>query len=331
MDLRGHHRALLALVLNVAALALSSIALISSYWCQGKQKVPKPLCTLTKTTNCIPVPGISNSAAIQYSWETGDDRFVFPYFHTGLWHSCEENIYGNDEKCRSFIDLTPHTEKGMIWLSVVTEMVYICLLALSFMMLSAELLHSSLYPGSPICGLKLNAFAAVFTVLSGLLGMVAHMMYMQVFQVTASLGPEDWKPHSWDYSWSFYLAWTSFTCCMASGVTTLNSYTKTVITFRRTRKAYEASLKKYCQLPLYQHTAAAAALSREAPLNPYYSSEEKTFCPPPPPPPLTLPPDLYDDSKEPVLFNGILESTAEAEEDDEKEEGYLAEDDGEPC
>uniref|UniRef100_A0A8C4X8J3 Germ cell-specific gene 1-like protein n=1 Tax=Erpetoichthys calabaricus TaxID=27687 RepID=A0A8C4X8J3_ERPCA len=284
-----HHRALLALVLNVAALALSSIALISSYWCQGKQK---------------------------YSWETGDDRFVFPYFHTGLWHSCEENIYGNDEKCRSFIDLTPHTEKGMIWLSVVTEMVYICLLALSFMMLSAELLHSSLYPGSPICGLKLNAFAAVFTVLSGLLGMVAHMMYMQVFQVTASLGPEDWKPHSWDYScfaicitWGFLMETPGldlFHVCMASGVTTLNSYTKTVITFRRTRKAYEASLKKYCQLPLYQHTAAAAALSREAPLNPYYSSEEKTFCPPPPPPPLTLPPDLYDDSKEPVLLMASL-------------------------
>ena len=39
---------------------------------------------------------------------------------------------------------------------------------------------------------------------TGLLGMVAHMMYTQVFQVTVSLGPEDWRPHSWDYGWSFW-------------------------------------------------------------------------------------------------------------------------------
>lgn len=38
----------------------------------------------------------------------------------------------------------------------------------------------------------------------GLLGMVAHMMYTQVFQITVSLGPEDWRPHSWDYGWSFW-------------------------------------------------------------------------------------------------------------------------------
>lgn len=40
--------------------------------------------------------------------------------------------------------------------------------------------------------------------LAGLLGMVAHMMYTQVFQITVSLGPEDWRPHSWDYGWSFW-------------------------------------------------------------------------------------------------------------------------------
>lgn len=37
----------------------------------------------------------------------------------------------------------------------------------------------------------------------GLLGMVAHMMYTQVFQATVNLGPEDWRPHSWDYGWAF--------------------------------------------------------------------------------------------------------------------------------
>nr|XP_040133353.1 germ cell-specific gene 1-like protein isoform X2 [Ictidomys tridecemlineatus] len=103
-----------------------------------------------------------------------------------------------------------------------------------------ELFHSS----SVIDGLKLNAFAAVFTVLSGLLGMVAHMMYTQVFQVTVSLGPEDWRPHSWDYGWSFCLAWGSFTCCMAASVTTLNSYTKTVIEFRHKRKVFEQGYRE---------------------------------------------------------------------------------------
>uniref|UniRef100_A0A672YK94 Gsg1-like n=1 Tax=Sphaeramia orbicularis TaxID=375764 RepID=A0A672YK94_9TELE len=87
-----------------------------------------------------------------------------------------------------------------------------------------ELFHSS----NVIDGLKLNAFAAVFT----------------VFQITVSLGPEDWRPHSWDYGWSFCMAWGSFTCCMAASVTTLNSYTKTVIEFRHKRKLFEQGLRE---------------------------------------------------------------------------------------
>ena len=119
-------------------------------------------------------------------------------------------------------------------------MLYISLLLISFILLMVEMLHT----GNPVCGLKLNAFAAVSSVLSGkcvtaglesqrqegllshtrlkyaalapavtsllscllcpgLLGMVAHMMYTQVFQATVSLGPEDWRPHSWDYGWAF--------------------------------------------------------------------------------------------------------------------------------
>ncbi|XP_034046946.1 germ cell-specific gene 1-like protein [Thalassophryne amazonica] len=109
-----------------------------------------------------------------------------------------------------------------------------------FSLMCLELFHSS----NVIDGLKLNAFAAVFTVLSGLLGMVAHMMYTQVFQITVSLGPEDWRPHSWDYGWSFCMAWGSFTCCMAASVTTLNSYTKTVIEFRHKPKLFEQGLRE---------------------------------------------------------------------------------------
>ncbi|XP_054549754.1 germ cell-specific gene 1-like protein isoform X2 [Talpa occidentalis] len=149
-------------------------------------------------------------------------------------------LLAGGEICRSFIDLAPASEKGVLWLSVVSEVLYILLLVVGFSLMCLELFHSS----SVIDGLKLNAFAAVFTVLSGLLGMVAHMMYTQVFQVTVSLGPEDWRPHSWDYGWSFCLAWGSFTCCMAASVTTLNSYTKTVIEFRHKRKVFEQGYRE---------------------------------------------------------------------------------------
>ncbi|KFQ71025.1 Germ cell-specific 1, partial [Phaethon lepturus] len=264
-------RAFLAVTLNLLALSLSTTALLGSYWCTGTQKVPKPLCGKSKDTNCIGVPvppdagasNVSSQDVVHYSWETGDDRFSFRYFHTGMWLSCEESMDGPEEKCRSFIELSPPAERdplspsasfeplltgwgdllfsffpffpwgilsglGILWLSLGSEMLYISLLLISFILLMVEMLHT----GNPVCGLKLNAFAAVSSVLSGLLGMVAHMMYTQVFQATVNLGPEDWRPHSWDYGWAFYMAWASFTCCMASAVTTLNTYTKTVLEFK---------------------------------------------------------------------------------------------------
>jgi len=84
---------------TAASLALGAAALASSYWCEGRQKVPKPLCSPTKRRHCVPVPGLAagNGSATdpdpQFSWDTGDDRFVFPAFHVGLFYCCEENIY----------------------------------------------------------------------------------------------------------------------------------------------------------------------------------------------------------------------------------------------
>ncbi|XP_066490191.1 germ cell-specific gene 1 protein [Tiliqua scincoides] len=276
-------RAVLAVTLNLLALSLSTTALLVSYWCVGTQKVPKPLCGKTKNTKCIGVPmppdgGTSNSSSpaqdvVHYSWETGDDRFAFRYFHTGMWLSCEENMDGPDEKCRSFIELSPPAERGILWLSLGSEMVYISLLLISFILLLVEML----YTGNPVCGLKLNAFAAVSSVLSGLLGMVAHMMYTQVFQATVNLGPEDWRPHAWDYGWAFYMAWASFTCCMASAVTTLNTYTKTVLEFKRNHEkgcdgsfTTDQSQHHQCFMPpQYQHREAICGFyqQREKPLH----------------------------------------------------------------
>ncbi|XP_030649125.1 germ cell-specific gene 1-like protein [Chanos chanos] len=217
-------------VQTVVSLLLSALALLSSYWCEGKQKVPKPLCSPIRTQKCTPVPGMSNSSA-QFSWETGDDRFIFPTFHAGLWMSCQENIYTDawEEKCRSFMTLTPGSEKGILWLSVVMELMYIGLLCISSLLLFVQLSLAAWCPLTQHWGQLFNAYSAVFTVLGGLLGMVGHIMFMQVFQVTASSGPEDFKPHSYGYSWAFYVAWVAFTCCMSSGVSALNNYTKKVL------------------------------------------------------------------------------------------------------
>ncbi|XP_055008799.1 germ cell-specific gene 1-like protein [Boleophthalmus pectinirostris] len=221
----------LSFLQTLVSLFLATVALLSSYWCVGKQKVPKPLCSPTKHSNCIPVPGVSDDSNIQFSWETGDDRFVFPVFHTGLFMTCEENIYTDEweEKCRGLYALTPGSEKAMMWLYLTLELMYISLLLVSCILLSAQLCMGAFFPSTRRWGQLLNAFAAVFTVLGGLLGMVGHMMFMQVFQTTASMGPEDFKPHSYGYSWAFYVAWVAFTVCMSAGVSTLNNYTKKVI------------------------------------------------------------------------------------------------------
>ncbi|XP_077412649.1 germ cell-specific gene 1-like protein [Vanacampus margaritifer] len=221
----------LSFIQTVVSLCLGATVLTSSYWCVGKQKMPKPLCSPTKHNKCIPVPGMSNSSSIQFSWETGDDRFVFPIFHTGLFVTCEENIYTDawEEKCRGFYTLTPGSEKAMMWLSLSLELMYVALLFISCILLSAQLCIRAWFPSTQRWGQLLNAFAAVFTVLAGLLGMVGHMMFMQVFQTTVSMGPEDFKPHSYGYSWAFYVAWFAFTVCMSAGVSTLNNYTKKVL------------------------------------------------------------------------------------------------------
>lgn len=52
---------------------------------------------------------------------------------------------------------------GVLWLCIVAECLYILLLATGGILMSIEVCHF----GNVIDGLKLNAFAAIFTVLSG--------------------------------------------------------------------------------------------------------------------------------------------------------------------
>ncbi|XP_032710929.1 germ cell-specific gene 1 protein isoform X1 [Lontra canadensis] len=270
-------RTLLSAILNMLSLSLSTASLLSNCWFVGTQKVPKPVCGKGLAAECfdVPVPldgSAANSSSpevVQYSWEAGDDRFSFHTFWSGMWLSCEETVEEPGERCRTFNELTPPTERGekgllefatlqgpchptlrfggkrlmekaflphpplglvakILWLSLGAQFSSIGLEFVSFLLLLMDLL----FTGNPGCGLKLSAFAAISSVLSGLLGMVAHMMYSQVFQATVNLGPEDWRPHAWNYGWAFYTAWLSFTCCMVSAVTTFNAYTKLVLEFK---------------------------------------------------------------------------------------------------
>ncbi|XP_077106768.1 germ cell-specific gene 1-like protein isoform X2 [Ranitomeya variabilis] len=202
MELSRKNRSLLSVVLNLLALSFSVAAFFTSYWCEGTHKVVKPPClSAVKSKNCqvlslnstatnsdaTDINGTLDQNVVHYNWETGDDKYAFKYFHTGFWFSCEK--HQGEEACRSFIELSPDSEKG-------------------------------------------------------LLGMVAHMMYMTVFQVTVNLGPKDWRPQTWYYGWSFGLAWLSFTLCMSASVLTLNTYTKTILEFKYRRRIFEKNVRE---------------------------------------------------------------------------------------
>ncbi|XP_076157816.1 germ cell-specific gene 1-like protein [Alosa pseudoharengus] len=275
-------RSLLSLSLTSLALALSVLAFSTSYWCTGTHKVVKPPClSPVKMKNCgqnnsqpyttesptvdprKPASNITLTSsqkeeqarirarkmanAVHYIWETGEDKYMLRYFHTGFWLSCEKHNQG--EVCRSFIELTPGETQGVLWLSMISEFAYIGLLAMGFLMMWVEVCCLCL--SKEMYALKINAFAAMCTVLSGLMGMVAHMMYTTVFQMTVSMGPKDWRPQEWDYGWSFAMAWLSFSCCMAAAVFTLNSYTKTLIEIRHRQRIQLEEARAASHAPSY--------------------------------------------------------------------------------
>ncbi|XP_061079290.1 germ cell-specific gene 1-like protein [Conger conger] len=244
MKMARQKRAYLAITLNMVALTFAVSAVSTSYWCEGTRKVVKPFCAgpvTVKQTYCIRFnsSNLNDSRLVQYIWETGEDKFIMRKFHTGIWVSCEQSFNMIGFTCRNFLEIAPAHERGVLWLCIVAECLYICLLFMGGVLMCTEMCCCC----NLMNGLKMNAFAAVFTALSGLLGMVAHMMFTTIFQLSVSLGPEDWRPKTWDYSWSYLLAWSSFAACMASAVTTLNRYTKTIIEFRRKRRILEKHVR----------------------------------------------------------------------------------------
>ncbi|XP_075863760.1 germ cell-specific gene 1 protein isoform X3 [Microcebus murinus] len=139
-------RTLLSALLSLLSLSLSAVSLLSSSWFVGTQKVPKPLCGKSLAAKCFDMPmpldgGLTNTSTqevVHYNWEAGDDRFSFLSFQSGMWLSCEETVEepallhpqpwkqfrpirpsvtavtaaAKGERCRSFSELTPPTERG---------------------------------------------------------------------------------------------------------------------------------------------------------------------------------------------------------------------------
>ncbi|KAJ8783697.1 hypothetical protein J1605_008740 [Eschrichtius robustus] len=240
---RARRQRVLALLPVCLALAFSLTAVGSSYWCEGTRRVAKPLCQdHPGVLHCIHYSSGSRdngTQAVQYIWEMGDDKFTWRRFHLGLWQSCEESLGSAGEKCRSFQSIIPAEEQGVLWLCIGAEALNILLTLTSAILLGSRVSYHS----SGFHWLKVDASVAILMVLAGLLAMVAHMMYTTVFQITVNIGPEDWKPQTWDYGWSYCLAWGSFALCMVASVTATSRYTAA-----RLELAEKKSVRKGSQL-----------------------------------------------------------------------------------
>ncbi|KAF6118897.1 germ cell associated 1 [Phyllostomus discolor] len=189
----------LSAVLNLLSLSLSTASLLGNYWFVGTQKVPKPLCGKGLATKCLDVPmpldGAGNNTpsqeVVQYSWETGDDHFSYPTFHSAMWLSCEETVEEPGERCRGSTELTPPAKREILWLSLGAQFAYIGLELISVLLLLTNLL----FPGNPGCGLKLStfAFAAISSVQSARPGFPSPAAWHQ-------LSPPPTHTPSWRWS-----------------------------------------------------------------------------------------------------------------------------------
>lgn len=87
---------------------------------------------------------------------------LFPYTSTPLHHSLN-HIYPHPHNTNIYFSPPLCFCTGVLWLCIVAECLYILLLSTGGILMSIEVCHF----GNVIDGLKLNAFAAIFTVLSG--------------------------------------------------------------------------------------------------------------------------------------------------------------------
>nr|XP_042130128.1 germ cell-specific gene 1 protein isoform X4 [Peromyscus maniculatus bairdii] len=251
-------RTFISAILSMLSLSLSAASLLSNEWFVGTQKVPKPLCGQGLAAKCFAMPvsldgGLTNTSAqevVQYTWETGDDRFSFLIFRSGMWLSCEEIVEEPGEKCRSFIELTPPAqrgEKGLLefatlqgsyhpalrsggeWLMEKAPLPHLPLRPVAkvlWLSLGAQiayiglqfisfllLLTDLLLTSNPGCGLKLSAFAAISLVLSARPGFPSPAAWLR-------LSPPSTHTREWCWSSSVGTGRTSTPTPAASPSTT---------------------------------------------------------------------------------------------------------------
>ncbi|XP_047405285.1 germ cell-specific gene 1 protein isoform X5 [Sciurus carolinensis] len=234
-------RTFISAALSLLSLSLSTTSLLSSSWFVGTQKVPKPLCGKSLAAKCFDMPmslegGVPNASTpevVQYSWETGDDRFSFLTFRSGMWLSCEETMEEPGERCRSFIELTPPAErgeKGLLefatlqgpchptlrfggeWLmeksflphlplGLVAKILWLSLgaqityIGLEFISFLL-LLMDLLLTGNPGFGLKLSAFAAIASVLSAQPGFPSPAAWHQLSPLSIHIPGWSWSSNA---------------------------------------------------------------------------------------------------------------------------------------
>uniref|UniRef100_A0A9J7XV11 Si:ch211-149k23.9 n=1 Tax=Cyprinus carpio carpio TaxID=630221 RepID=A0A9J7XV11_CYPCA len=229
-------RSLISLFLTFLALALSVLAFCTSYWCEGTHKVVKPLClSPVKMKNC----GQNNSEPYTTENPTSDPQNPLP---TLLPKRREELARIRQRQLANAVHY--------IWETGEDKYTF-------------RYFHTGFWESCEkhADGERCRRFLDLTPgETHGLLGMVAHMMYTTVFQLTVIVGPKDWRPQTWDYGWSFALAWVSFSCCMCAAVMTLNSYTKTVIEQRHRQRLRLEEARATSHAPSYEEVVPGGGL-----------------------------------------------------------------------
>ncbi|XP_077065796.1 germ cell-specific gene 1-like protein isoform X2 [Siphateles boraxobius] len=226
-------RSLLSLFLTSLALALSVLAFCTSYWCEGTHKVVKPLClSPVKMKNC----GQNNSEPYTTESPTPDPRGTLPPKRREELARIRQRQLAN--------------AVHYIWETGEDKYTF-------------RYFHTGFWESCEkhADGERCRRFLDLTPgETHGLLGMVAHMMYTTVFQLTVIVGPKDWRPQTWDYGWSFALAWVSFSCCMGAAVMTLNSYTKTVIEMHHRQRLRLEEARATTHAPSYDEVVPGGGL-----------------------------------------------------------------------
>ncbi|XP_019641957.1 PREDICTED: germ cell-specific gene 1-like protein [Branchiostoma belcheri] len=199
------HLIRLASVLFVATIALSCTAFVTSHWTVGLHRHTREQAASNETT------------------KAPKEVAYYTTFHSGYWQECKQiEEFSQAENCTLILAMIPDGERNEMYMSIGLELLSILLLMLGTVFNMAACCRPGTSP-------KVTAITAVLAVLAGLTGMLSRMMFITIFRFSIEIGPEDQKPYSWTYGWSFMVAWGGFLCCMVTAISVLHAYTIAVL------------------------------------------------------------------------------------------------------